>query len=135
MACVDHLHLLETKRIKRVPVLRAGKLLGVVSRIDLLRALAARIALPGAVDDRRIRDAVLAELRAQPWGGSPSDGNVMVQDGVVHLWGYVDSETGRQARIVAAEATAGVRRVEDHMQLWTTPDPLNRPNWPTPLPL
>jgi CBS domain-containing protein len=124
--------LLETKRIKRVPVLRAGKLLG---RIDLLRALAARIALPGAVDDRRIRDAVLAELRAQPWGGSPSDGNVMVQDGVVHLWGYVDSETGRQARIVAAEATAGVRRVEDHMQLWTTPDPLNRPNWPTPLPL
>ncbi len=126
--------LLETKHIKRVPVVREGKLLGIVSRADLLRALSARIALPGAVDDRRIRDAVLAELRAQPWGGNPTEANVMVEDGVVHLWGYVYSEAERQARTVAAENTAGVRRVEDHMDLWTAPDPLDRPNWPTPLP-
>jgi CBS domain-containing protein len=126
--------LLETKHIKRVPVVREGKLLGIVSRADLLRALAARIALPGAVDDRRIRDAVLAELHAQPWGGSPAETSVMVEDGVVHLWGTVESDAERQARIVAAEATAGVRRVEDHMDRWIAPDPLDRPNWPTPLP-
>jgi CBS domain-containing protein len=125
--------LLDTKHIKSVPVLREGKLLGIVSRADLLRALAARIARPGAVDDRRIREAVLAELSAQPWGGRPTEGNVIVQDGVVHLWGYADSASARQARVVVAESTAGVRRVEDHMEIWTPPDPLDRPNWPTPL--
>ena len=125
--------LLETRNISRVPVLREGKLLGIVGRADLLRALAARIALPGAVDDARIREAVLAELRAQPWGGSPTEANVVVQDGVVHLWGYVDSEAARQARVVAAESTAGVRRVEDHMDIWVTPDPMDRPNWQAPL--
>ncbi len=126
--------LMETRHIKRVPVLRERKLLGIVSRADLLRALAAHIALPGAVDDRRIRDAVLAELRAQPWGGSPTGTTVIVEDGVVHLWGTVESDAERQARVVAAEATAGVRRVEDHMDPWIAPDPLDRPNWPTPLP-
>ena len=123
--------LLETHSIKRVPVLRDGKLLGIVSRADLLRALAARIARPGAVDDRRIRDAILAELRAQPWGGDPPDSHVMVDDGVVHLWGYVDTDAERQARIAAAESTDGVRQVEDHMDQWTEPDPLDRPNWPS----
>jgi len=125
--------LLDAKHIKSVPVLREGKLLGIVGRADLLRALAARIALPCAVDDDRIREAVLTELRAQPWGGSPTEGNVVVQDGVVHLWGYVDSAAARQARVVAAESIAGVRRVEDHMEIWMPPDPLDRPNWPTPL--
>ena len=123
--------LMDTHDIKRVPVVRGTKLLGMVSRATLLRALAARIAQPGALDDARIRDAILAELRAQPWGGNPADGQVMVQDGVVHLWGTVDSEVERQARIVAAEATDGVRRVTDHMDKWTEPDPLNRPNWPS----
>ena len=58
---------------------------------------------------------------------------MVVQDGVVHLWGYVDSEAARQARVVAAESTAGVRRVEDHMDIWVTPDPMDRPNWQAPL--
>jgi CBS domain-containing protein len=123
--------LMDTHRIKRVPVVRAGKLLGIVSRANLLRALAARIAQPGAVDDGRIRDAILAELRAQPWGGNPADGQVMVQDGVVHLWGTVDSDDERQARIAAAESADGVRQVEDHMDKWIEPDPLDRPNWPS----
>jgi len=127
----DIAELMETHNIKRVPVVRGTKLLGIVSRANLLRALAARIAQPGAADDARIRDAILAELRAQPWGGNPADGQVMVQDGVVHLWGTVDSEVERQARIVAAEATDGVKRVADHMDKWTEPDPLDRPNWPS----
>ena len=122
--------LMDTHDIKRVPVVRGTKLLGIVNRANLLRALAARIAQPGAVDDARIRDAILAELRAQPWGGNPADGQVMVQDGVVHLWGTAASEAERQARIVAAEATDGVKHVRDHMDKWTEPDPMDRPNWP-----
>ena len=129
--------LMDAHRIKCVPVLREGKLLGLVSRSDLLRALAARLAQPGAADtgagdDLRIRDAILAELRAQPWGGNPRDAEVMVERGVVHLWGTYDSETERQARVVAAESTDGVHRVEDHMDRWTEPDLLDRPNWPSP---
>ena len=124
--------LLETHHIGRVPVLRDGRLLGMVSRANLLRVLVERSANPGAVDDGRIRDAVLSELRAQPWGGDPADAEVMVQDGVVHLWGFIRSEIERQARIAAAEATAGVRKVKDHMEYFATPDPLNRPNWPSP---
>lgn len=123
--------LLETKHIKRVPVLRDGKLIGIISRGNLLRALAARLAQPVAADDRRIRAAILAELRGQAWGGSTTESNVIVEDGVVHLWGYVNSETERQARVVAAENTPGVRAVEDHMALWHTPDPMDRPYWQT----
>ena len=122
--------LLDAHRIKCVPVLRDAKLVGIVSRTNLLRALAERIARPGKADDDRIRDAILAEMRAQPWGGDARDGDVMVLDGVVHLWGAVDSEAARHARIAAAESTDGVRRVEDHMADWVEPDPLNRPNWP-----
>jgi CBS domain-containing protein len=130
---VEIADLLEAKRIKSLPVMREGRVLGIVARGDLLRALAARISLPCAVDDERIRAAVLAELRAQPWGGAPTEGNVVVQDGVVHLWGYVDSAAARQARVAAAESIPGARGVEDHMEIWTPPDPLDRPNWPTPL--
>jgi CBS domain-containing protein len=122
--------LLDAHRIRRLPVLRDGKLVGIVSRANLLRALAERIARPGAADDDRISDAILAEMRAQPWGGDASDGDVMVQDGVVHMWGTVDSEAARHARIAAAESTDGVRRVDDHMADWVQPDPLDRPNWP-----
>ena len=124
--------LLDARHIKRVPVLRDGKLLGIVSRANLLRALACRIAQPVTADDRRIRDALMTELHGQAWGESLPAGNVVVQDGVVHLWGYVDSDAERTARVVAAEGVPGVRAVRDHMQLWHTPDPLDRPNWPTP---
>jgi CBS domain-containing protein len=125
--------LLAAHHIGRVPVLRDGKLLGIVSRSNLLRVLAARLGQPGGTDDGPIREAVLAELRAQPWGGNPGEADVMVQDGVVHLWGFVTSEAERQARIVAAEGIAGVRQVKDHMEYFAVPDPMNRPNWPQPV--
>ena len=126
--------LLETHRIRRVPVLRDGRLLGIVSRANLLRALAARMAQPGGADDGRIREAVLAGLRGRRWGGNPMDAEVMVHDGVVHLWGVFESEDERRARVVLAEGVPGVRQVRDHMDHGVTVDPMNRPNWPTPLP-
>lgn len=110
--------LLEANRIKRVPVVRDGKLVGIVSRANLVRALAMSAAEPlssAEVDDRTIRDELLAELKAQKWA-EISPANVTVKDGVVHLWSSYLSEQERRALVIAAENTPGVRRVEDHMR-------------------
>src|ERR1700739_984172 len=110
--------LLETNRIKRVPILRDGKLVGIVSRANLVRALAMTINEPASgdeTDDRTIRDKLLAELKAQKWA-EVSPANVTVKDGVVHLWSSYFSEQEKRALVVAAESIPGVRRVEDHMR-------------------
>ena len=109
--------LLETNRIKRVPVLRDGKLVGIVSRANLVQALAMTIEpLSGAkADDRGIREQLLAELKAQRWA-EVSPANVTVKDGVVHLWSSYLSEQEKRALVVAAENFPGVRWVEDHMR-------------------
>jgi CBS domain-containing protein len=110
--------MLEANRIKRVPVLRDGRLVGIVSRANLVRALAMTVDDPSSrseLDDRSIREKLLAELKAQKWA-EVSPANVTVKDGVVHLWSSYLSEQEKRALIVAAENTPGVRRVEDHMR-------------------
>jgi CBS domain-containing protein len=111
--------LLETNRIKRVPVLRDGKLVGIVSRANLVRALATTInERPSGfeAEDRAVRDKLLAELKAQKWA-EVSPANITVKDGVVHLWSSYYSEEEKRALIVAAESIPGVRGIEDHMRL------------------
>jgi osmotically-inducible protein OsmY len=66
-------------------------------------------------DDRRIRDKLLTELKAQKWA-EVAPANVTVKDGVVHLWSSYLSEQEKRALVVAAENIPGVRRVEDHMR-------------------
>jgi CBS domain-containing protein len=108
---------LERERVKRLPVLDDGKLAGIVSRADLLRALAARPALSPeapAATDRNIRDSLMRTLDHEDWAASAMV-NVIVSDGVVNLWGVVDTEDQRRAIKVAAENTPGVKGVEDHM--------------------
>jgi CBS domain-containing protein len=106
--------LMETRRIKRVPVLHDGKLVGIVSRADLLRALASGGANSSDDDrDTAIRSHLLADLRKQRWT-SCSDSDIVVSDGIVHFWSVVGSEEERTALRVAAENTPGVRGVEDH---------------------
>jgi CBS domain-containing protein len=115
---VDIAILLETNRIKRVPVVRDGRLVGIVSRANLVRALAMTINEPpsGAeADDRVIRDKLLAELKAQRWA-EVSPANITVKNGVVHLWSSYYSDQEKRALIIAAESIPGVRRVEDHMR-------------------
>jgi len=111
--------LLETKRIKRVPVLRQGKLVGVVSRADVLRSLAAgpeRPVSPAAADDEVLRKAVLDELRQTDWAPT-ANLNVMVSDGVVSYWGFVDSPAQEKALRIAAESVPGVKGVEMNVSM------------------
>lgn len=108
--------LLETRRIKRVPVMDEGRLVGIVSRSNLVQALAVKPA-PEAVHpegDEAIRASLLAELERQLWWGHQVVSNVVVTDGVVHYWGTLDSEEQREAARIAAENVPGVRRIEDH---------------------
>ncbi len=129
----DIAEVLESQGMKRVPVLRAGKLVGIVSRADLLRSLGSKLGPKPQESDARIRMVLLAELSLHAsWAPLPAEVSVLVQDGVVHYWGSVRSEARRRAMIVAAERIAGVQHVVDHMQPWSEPDPLFRPNWPSP---
>jgi CBS-domain-containing membrane protein len=109
--------LLETRRVKRVPVVRDGKVVGIVSRSNLLQAVASGATAAAAQapkDDRSIREAIVNELQKQKWA-APAESNIVVNDGVVHLWGFVMSEAERKALRVAAENVPGVRSVEDHL--------------------
>jgi CBS domain-containing protein len=110
--------LLETKRIKRVPVVSGGKLVGIISRANLVRALATTSSAPKIVadtDDRTIREQLLAELRRQQWANIWA-ADIMVRDKIVHVWFSADeSEAERQAVRVAALNVPGVRSFEEHI--------------------
>jgi len=109
--------LLEKNRIKRVPVVRDGKVVGIVSRANLVQALASlrkKVATAQGPADSAVRDNVMARLKAEPWT-HPLLLNVTVHDGVVDLWGVVNSETEKKAVRIAAEATPGVREVTDNL--------------------
>lgn len=113
-------NLLESERIKRVPVLRDGEVVGIVSRANLLHAVAAQARRPAAeedTDDSRIAEALRERIRAAAWA-KPLVLSPTVVDGHVELWGIVRTPTQRQALRVLAERTAGVRGVTDHLELW-----------------
>jgi CBS domain-containing protein len=110
--------LLETKLIKRVPVVRDRQLVGIISRANLVRALATTSSAPAIVadaDDRTIREKLLQELRGQRWANVWA-ADIMVRDRVVHIWLSDDQPPAeRDALRVAAENIPGVRRVEEHI--------------------
>ncbi len=107
---------MEKRRIKRLPVVRGTEVVGIVTRANLLHALAgvAREAKPAAASDQVIRDRIVAELASQSWA-PVSLVNVIVRDGVVELWGTITDERERRAMIVAAENAPGVKAVKDHL--------------------
>lgn len=108
--------LLEKHGIKRVPVMRGEKVVGIVSRANLLRALVAQPRpSPVAADDRAIRLAVQQAL--QSTGARTLYVNVVVSEGVVHLWGLAQTEDEREAMRVAAEGVPGVKGVQVRINL------------------
>lgn len=108
--------LLEDNRIKRVPVVEGDLVIGVVSRANLLQALASAKAREGAAQptDSELRDTITERLAAQPWS-HPAMVNPIVNDGVVDLWGMVLSPSERDAVRVLVEETPGVRGVNVHL--------------------
>jgi CBS domain-containing protein len=110
--------LLERKRIKRVPIVEDGKLIGIVSRANLIQALAsAPASTPLPVNmptDQAIRSEVLDRLAEQTWTGF-GERNVIVIDGIVHLWGLVGSPEERTALFALAESVPGVQGVSDEL--------------------
>lgn len=117
----DVVQLMERHRIKRVPVLENGQLVGIVSRANLLRALAvAAPALPaGPSSDQEIRERLARELASTDWAPRYMIDHV-VQNGVVHLYGTILDEREREALCVAARNTPGVKEVHDHL-VWCEP--------------
>jgi len=110
--------LFERKRIKRVPITRHGKLVGMVSRSNLIQALASVVGHGDGeaygVTDREIRRELLDRLAQQPWTDFGSR-NIIVSGSAVHLWGLVGSDAERKALIALVEGVPGVSRVSDEM--------------------
>jgi CBS-domain-containing membrane protein len=108
--------LLGRKHIRRLPVLRERKLTGIVSRANLVRALAscAPAQLDAQPSDEQIRSAITKELDGHRWSMA-SDG-LIVTEGVVHCWGVVRSEEERKAILAAAARAPGVKAVKDHLE-------------------
>ncbi|HUB45233.1 MAG TPA: CBS domain-containing protein [Acetobacteraceae bacterium] len=111
--------LLETNRIKRVPVMRGETIVGIISRSNLVRALGAAHAPAVSAtseDDRIIRAKLFAELQKQDWGSNIWAQDIIVNGAVVHLWFTADeAHETREAARVAAESIPGVRGVEVHI--------------------
>ncbi len=111
---------MEGHSVKRLPVMSDDRLVGIVTRANLLRAVAglAREVPDPTADDDHIRERVTRALMATGW--RPVGLQVTVRDGVVHLHGIIVDERSRQASIVAAENVSGVKEVHDHLCLVDT---------------
>lgn len=107
--------LMERHRVKRLPVVEKGKLVGLVTRIDLLRAVAARqAATPVERSDDELRQKIVSMLRDEDWAASAVV-HVQVENGVAQLWGTVESGDQREALLLAVRGVAGVKDVQPHL--------------------
>ena len=106
---------MEKNNIKRVPITNSGRITGIVTRTNLLRAVASltrEIPDPTA-DDDHIRDRVTRAIEANDW--RPLGLQVTVRNGVVHLYGIITDDRWRAAALVATENVSGVKQVHDHL--------------------
>ncbi|RWH66312.1 CBS domain-containing protein [Mesorhizobium sp.] len=109
--------LMATHDIKNVPIVDADKIVGIVSRSDLMRILLRTLPKSGSatVDDEIIRRNILAELRGQSWSVGGDLIGITVDKGDVELSGAIFDERQRKAAVVAAENVAGVKKVTDKL--------------------
>jgi CBS domain-containing protein len=110
---------MERHHVKRLPVTRGGRVVGIISRANLMHALASltRDMPAPATDDTAIRTQILAAIGKQDWAPRV---NVIVKGGVAELHGVITDDRERQGLIVAAENVPGVKRVHDHL-VWVEP--------------
>jgi len=107
--------LFEREFLRRVPVVEADAVVGIVSRANLVQALASapNENVDVNLNDTRVRDLVVAEYRRLP-GSIPAESNITVRNGVVHLWGRALPEAQIDALRIAAAGIPGVKRFQDH---------------------
>jgi CBS domain-containing protein len=107
--------LMEKNSVKRLPVMRGDRIVGIVSRANLLQAVAslAREIPDPTADDDHIRNRVIDTIEKNDW--CPFGLSVIVRGGVVHLSGVITEERSRKAAVVAAENVTGVTKVHDHL--------------------
>lgn len=112
--------LMEVKSVKRLPVMRGEKIVGIVTRANVLQAVASldRDVPDPTADDDHMRNRIIKVMEKQDW--CPLSLNVIVRDGIVHLSGIITDVQARQAAIVAAENVEGVVKVHDHLR-WMDP--------------
>jgi CBS domain-containing protein len=109
----DVVTLMQRHHIKRLPVVRDGRLIGIVSRADLIRRVCEALpASAGSADDEALRRAISDAMAREPWAASTM-ANVTVKDGVVQLDGCLFDSREREALGVLAENVPGVKRVEN----------------------
>ena len=114
----DVIRIMESRHVRRVPVVEGGRLVGIVSRSDLVRALGALLERPAGPDkdDGAIREAILAEMARHRWAPGQNV-SVAVRGGVVEFTGMIFDERMRGALRVIAEAVPGVKAVRDELEL------------------
>lgn len=112
--------LMEKYNVKRIPIVSGNRLVGIVTRTDLLRAVANldQFVPDPTADDDHIRARIVRAIQKNDW--APVELDVMVRDGIVSIRGTITDERSRQATIVAAENIEGVRKVHDHL-CWVDP--------------
>ncbi len=106
---------MEKKGVKRLPVISGKSLVDIVTRANILQAVASLAKeIPNlTADDERIRDSIIRQIHGTDW--RPAGFQVAVRKGVVHLHGLIFDENVRKAAVVLAENTAGVKEVRDHL--------------------
>jgi CBS domain-containing protein len=112
----DLVDLMEAKNVKRLPIMRGERIVGIVTRANLVQAVAsiARHVPDPTADDDHIRNRIIQAMEKQEW--CPFGLSVIVRDGIVHLSGILTDVQGREAAIVAAENVEGVVKVHDHLR-------------------
>lgn len=117
----DVVETMERYHVKRVPVVRGEKPVGMVTRANLLRAFAAAAHEfpPPLTSDSAIREALMATLKQESWAPAAAM-DVSVADGVVTLTGVILDNRQRTALHVAAENIPGVKKIDDRL-VWIEP--------------
>jgi CBS domain-containing protein len=108
--------LMERHGIKRIPIVEKNQIIGIVSRANMIQAIASGASEVRDDTDEALRVRIVSDLDRKPWGHGLV--NVIVTDGKVDLWGVVDSEEEKNAvRVVAERATQG-GRVNDNLRVY-----------------
>ncbi|MBI2215784.1 MAG: CBS domain-containing protein [Candidatus Rokubacteria bacterium] len=107
--------LIHEHNIRRVPVVSGGALVGIVSRADLIKALArGEPERTVARSDAQLVREMQTRMKAEAW---LSNRNILIEasDGILSLWGVVETESEKSALETMARAIPGSRGVDSHL--------------------